>query len=52
MFDRVLRFYFVRTPEPLVIGDGILASQICSVVSTVDGEKFNTKNHTEVTSVV
>ena len=33
----------------MVIGDGIPVSQIWSVVSAADDEKFNTKNHTKVT---
>ena len=45
MCDRVLCFNFVRTPEPVVIGDGITVSQIWPVVSTADDEKFNTRNH-------
>ena len=49
MCDKVLCFYFIKTPEPMVIGDGILVSQIWPVVSTSDDEKFNTKNHTKVT---
>ena len=33
----------------MVIGDGIPVSQILSVVSAADDEKFNTKNRTKVT---
>ena len=43
MCDRVLCFYFIRIPEPMVIGNGIPVSQSWPVVSTADDEKFNTK---------
>ena len=42
MCDGILYFYFVRTPEPMVIGDGIPVSQIWPVVLAADDEKFNT----------
>ena len=35
MCDRVLCFYSIRTPEPMVIGDGIPVSKSWSVVSTI-----------------
>ena len=43
------KVWFYGTPEPMVIGDGILVSQIWPVVSTADDEHFTTKNHTKVT---
>ena len=43
MCDRILCFYFIMTPEPMVIGNGILVNQIWQVVSAANDEKFNTK---------
>ena len=51
MCDGILCIYLVRTPEPMVIGDGIPVCQIWPMVSVADDEKFNTKIHTKVTCV-
>ena len=47
MFNRKLCFGW--TIQPVVIGDGVLVSQIWPVVIAADDEKINTKNCTKVT---